>query len=184
MRAEHLMRLHWREVVSGLVVTEHNVLQTTIRKSPPSSDLHFFHLIYSSASKPTTLPCSLPSHPPLHRKPAPVCRHTFGIMLHVQANCAAKGIISVHCRRPVNQSSLCYRQRALPSHPTHTRIPHLLLHPRCLLPLCPLTVCLQGRELYASPAHLLFAWPSWSHWAAAAPRGLHWPASATQQCET
>lgn len=105
------------------MVTEHNVLQTTIRKSPPSSDLHFFHLIYSSASKPTTLPRSLPSHPPLHRKPAPVCRHTFGIMLHVQANCAAKGIISVHCRRPVNQSSLCYRQRALPSHPTHTRIP-------------------------------------------------------------
>lgn len=37
-----------------------------------------------------------------------VCRHTLVIMLHVQANCAAKRIISVHCRQPVNQSSLCF----------------------------------------------------------------------------
>lgn len=29
-------------------------------------------------------------------------------MLHIQTNCAAKGIISVHCRRPVKQSSLCF----------------------------------------------------------------------------
>lgn len=101
------------------------------KEVPSSSDLYFFHLIYSSASRP------LPSH--LCTESCPVCRHTFGIMLHAQANCAAKGIISVHCRRSVNQSSLCFCHRALPFPPSTPSLPQR-----------PLTVCLQGRELYAS----------------------------------
>lgn len=83
------------------------------KEMPFSSDLCSFHLIYSSASKPT------PPHPHLCTESHPVCRHTFGIMLHVQANCAAKGIISVHCRQPVNQSSFCFHHRALPFPPVH-----------------------------------------------------------------
>lgn len=124
------------------------------KEVPSSSDLYFFQLIYSSASKPP------PSH--LSTEARPVCRHTFGIMLHVQANCAAKGIISVHCRRPVNQSSLCYRHGAPP--PPYPPS----------LPQRPLTVCLQGRGLYTSQL-------GFSCLALVAPlsRGTLWPSSDT-----
>lgn len=47
----------------------------------------------------------------------PVCRRPFSIMLHIQANCAAKGIISEHWRLPVYLP---------PPQPPH--------HPGCVFP--------------------------------------------------
>lgn len=126
MMAEHIMRLHWREVVSYTHCASHNKQKTQVLMCL----MFYIYFIHLSAS--ITLP---PSH-----RGSPICRHSFGIMLHVQANCAAKGIISVHCRRPVNQSCLCGCHNAL-----------LSSHPGRLTQ-CPLTVCLQGRDLCAALA--------------------------------
>lgn len=71
------------------------------------------------------IPCVF--SPSMHRA-HPVCRHIFGIMLHVQVNCAAKRIISVHCMQPVNQSSLCDHH----NHPSY--LPPHHLHPGHLFP--------------------------------------------------
>lgn len=107
---------------------KHNVLQTTIRKCPlPLISVSFILFTHLHPSPPHS-----PSLPP--HLCTPGLRHTFGIMLHVQANCAAKGIISVHCRRSVNQSSLCLCHRAptphttLPHTPQHTHINALSIH--------------------------------------------------------
>ena len=108
---------------------------------PSSSSLYFFYLIYSCAIHP---PPSL-----LCTEVHPVCRHPFGIMLHVQANCAAKRIISVHCRLPVNQSSLC----------VHHNPPSPHTHPARLFPQRPLTLCLQGKGAIHNPAPLLMSGP-------------------------
>ena len=67
MRAEHLMRLHWTEVVNGLVVTEqspkHSVPQTTIRKT--TLPLIFNSFILFTHLHPGPFPPSvLPSLPP------------------------------------------------------------------------------------------------------------------------
>lgn len=152
--AEHIMRLHWREVVNGLVVTE----QTTIRKSPlPLISVSFILFTHLQSSNPTP--------PPLHH---PVCRHSFGIMLHVQANCAAKGIISVHCRQPVNQSSLCHRHSA----PNPPRQPPASTHPGRLFPSAHLQ-CASRAGSYTHLSSSPLVWPSWPHWAGA-PYGFHW----------
>lgn len=64
-------------------------------------------------------------------------------MLHIQTNCAAKGIISVHCRRPVKQASLCFY--SLPPSPFML---NLLQHP--------FIVSLPGSELCPSLFFYLF----------------------------
>lgn len=84
--------------------------------------------------------------------------HRFDIMLHIQANCAAKEIISVHCRRPVKQSSLCFYYHASPF-PLSPFMLNLLQHP--------FIVSLQGRSCV--PVAFFFCL------AAAGPAALRWP---------
>ena len=124
----------------------------TLRKSPlPLISVSFILFTHLHPGPP-------PSH--LCTQTRPVCRHTFRIMLHIQANCAAKGIISVHCRKPVNQSSLCFHHRAPP--PTHT---HTHTHPQprpCrLFPSAHLQcACRAGSYCIRIPAHFLLSGPT------------------------
>lgn len=66
MRAEHLMRLHWGEVVNGLVVTKAvslSVRHTSIRKSPfPLISVPFILLTHLHPSPPTH-PLTSPHNP-------------------------------------------------------------------------------------------------------------------------
>lgn len=99
----------------------------------------FFPLIYSFATKPQHVA------PPPHTHTQPVVSAWLQpyIWYHApyQANCAAKGIISVHCRQPVKQSSLCCYYPAFPF-PLPPFMLNLVQHP--------FIVSLQGRELCPS----------------------------------
>lgn len=130
---------------------ERDVLQTSIRKSPllviSVSFILFSHL-HPSPPPPPSLPSTSPQKPVQSAS-----LHWF--MVHVQANCAAKRIISVHCRRPVNQSSLCYRHRAAPPHPT--RIPSTPSPPQ------PTYSGPPGQGAIRISARRLSSGPSWPH---------------------
>lgn len=98
----------WKYVVS----TWHNTRGFKEMKYLSTCDLHVI------------LPLS---SPPLCSSTA---RHTAAIMLHVWANCAAKGIISVHCRRPLNQSMMCDFAFLTLSHPPPLFSTHIQSGPR------------------------------------------------------
>lgn len=102
---------HW--AVSRAQRPSHNQ-----RGVPSSSDLYFFHLIYSSASK--------PPHSSLLPPLTSAQKHTQSAGIHLVSCSMSKPIVQLRelfqyiaCRRPVNQSSLCYHHRALPFPRTH-----------------------------------------------------------------